>query len=157
MVADIVNRLRISCVAIVVLCGSGSVFAQARDNIKLNQDGFAFAQQLIKEGHVIADSKGAWSGHRPSAAEENDFIRLHGFGEYGKWHLGIDNRFAENTKRRYKFPYGDFKKVHRCGLLAVKARASQYGYTEIENAAADLEHVIKIRSVNPATHLKTRR
>jgi hypothetical protein len=48
-----------------------------------------------------------------------------------------------NTKRRYKFPYGDLKNVHRCGLLAVRARARQYGYTEIESAAAELERAIK--------------
>ena len=62
----------------------------------------------------------------PSANEENEFIRVHGFAEYAKWHLGLDDRFPENAKRRYKFPYGDFKDVHRCGLLAVKARARQY-------------------------------
>ena len=63
--------------------------------------------------------------------------------QYAKWHLGIDNRFPENTKRRYKFPYGDFKDAHRCGLLAVKTRARQYGYAEIENAATELERLIE--------------
>jgi hypothetical protein len=92
---------------------------------------------------VIADSKGAWSGDRPSADQENKFIRLHGFSEYAKWHLGIDTRFAENTKRRYKFPYGDFTNVHRCGLLAVKARAHQYHYAEIENAASKLIEMVR--------------
>src|SRR5207248_5443133 len=85
-----------------------------------NVNASAFAAQLIKEGHVIADGKGAWSKHRSSADEENEFIRVHGFGEYAKWHLGIDGRYPENTKSRYKFPYGDFKNVHRCGLLAQK-------------------------------------
>ena len=111
--------------------------------IKLNEDAFAFAARLINDGHVIADRKGAWSGDRPSADQENEFIRLHGFGEYAKWHLGIDERYPENTKRRYKFPYGDFKNVHRCGLLAVKARARQYGDAEIENSALKLERTIK--------------
>jgi len=99
--------------------------------------------QLIRQGQVVADGKGAWTEHRPSADEENDFIRLRGFPEYAKWHLGIDRRFPENSKQRYKFPYGDFKNVHRCGLLAVKARAQQYGYQEIGNAAAELDGAIK--------------
>jgi len=121
----------------------GTALAQTPRNLKLNENAFAFAEQLIRERHVIADGKGAWRAHRPSADEENEFIRLHGFAEYAKWHLGIDERYPENTKSRYKFPYGDFTSVHRCGLLAVKARARQYGYTEIETAAAELERAIK--------------
>jgi hypothetical protein len=139
----------VSSVAVgVLLCAINGVFAQSRGSIKLNEDAFAFAARLINEGHVIADRKGAWSGDRPSADQENEFIRLHGFGEYAKWHLGIDERYPENTKRRYKFPYGDFKSVHRCGLLAVKARAHQYGYIEIENAAADLERAIIVKATD---------
>jgi hypothetical protein len=138
----------VSFVAVGVLfCATRDVCAQSRGSIKLNEDAFAFTARLINQGHVIADGKGAWSKHRPSADRENEFIRLHGFGEYAKWHLGIDERFGANTKRRYKFPYGDFKNVHRCGVLAVKARAGQYGYTEIENAAAEL-----IGMISPGDH-----
>jgi len=115
-----------------------AVAGQSRKSIELNEIAFTFAMELIKQGEVIADGKGAWAKHRPSAHEENEFIRLHGFAQYAKWHLGIDRRFPENSKRRYKFPYGDFKKVHRCGLLAAKARARQYGYAEIDNAAEQL-------------------
>ena len=134
----------VACIAVAILfSASRDVFAQSRGSIKLNEDAFAFAALVIREGHVIADGKGAWSKHHPSADQENEFIRLHGFGEYGKWYLGIDERYGVNTKRRYKFPYGDLKNVHRCGLLAVRARARQYGYTEIESAAAELERAIK--------------
>ena len=122
------------------------VAAQSRRSIQLNEDAFTFAAELIRKRHFIADRKGAWTEHRPSADEENEFIRLHGFAAYAKWHLGIDNRFPENSKRRYKFPYGDFKNVHRCGLLAVKARARQYGYAEIENAATELDRTINDKS-----------
>jgi len=114
--------------------------------VRLNQDAFDYARELIKQGRVVVDGRGAWSQHQSSAEEENEFIRLHGFGEYAKWHLGIDDRYPENTKQRYKFPYGDFKNVHRCGLLAAKARARQYGYTEIENAAAKLEQAVSAQS-----------
>jgi len=144
MKSTISNSAFIRSLAVaILLCGIGGVFAQSRGSIKLNENAFAFAARLIKEGHVIADGKGAWSKHRPSADEENQFIRLHGFGDYAKWHLGIDERYVANTKRRYKFPYGDFKNVHRCRLLAARSRARQYGYTEIENAAAALEREIR--------------
>ena len=133
----------VSFVAVVVLfCAYGGVCAESPGSIKLNEDAFAFAARLIKEGQVIADGKGAWSKHRPSADQENEFIRLHGFGEYAEWHLGVDARYPVNTKRRYKFPYGDFNSAHRCGLLAAKARALQNGYVEIEKAARDLLQMI---------------
>jgi len=143
MKAIIVKRARVRSIAVaILLCAIETVLAQPRSGLALNKNAFAFAAQLIKEKHFIVDGKGAWSEHRPSANEENEFIRLHGFGEYAKWHFGIDDRYPENTKSRYRFPYGDFKNVHRCGLLAAKARARQYGYTEIENAAVKLERAV---------------
>jgi hypothetical protein len=135
----------------------GIAAAQSRSSIQLNEDALAFAAALIKQGRFIADHKGAWTGHRTSADKENEFIRLHGFATYAKWHLAIDNRFPERTKRRYKFPYGDFKDAHRCGLIAVKARARQYGYSEIENAATKLERLIEQSKSGASTpHSKAR-
>jgi len=110
--------------------------------VKVNTGALEYAKELIKKGHIVADGRGAWSEHHPSAVAENEFIRLHGFGEYAKWHLGIDDRYAENTKRRYKFPYGDFKNVHRCGVLAARSRAGQHKYYKVENAAAQLKAMI---------------
>ena len=149
MKAIIRSNAFVHSVALTVFIFSiGTVAAQSRRSIQLNEDALEFVAELIKEGRFIADHKGAWTEHRPSANEENEFIRLHGFADYAKWHLGIDNRFPENAKRRYKFPYGDFKDAHRCGLLAVKARARQYGM-EIENAATKLEGLIKQSKGNP--------
>jgi hypothetical protein len=143
MKSAILKPAFVTCIAVAILfSATRGVFGESRGSIKLNEEVFAFAVRLINEEHIIADGKGAWSKHRPSANQENEFIRLRGFGEYAKWHLGIDDRYPENTKQRYKFPYGDFKNVHRCGLLAAKARARQYGYSEIENAAAKLEQAV---------------
>jgi hypothetical protein len=151
MKAAILQHACISTVAVLILfSGVSDVRAQSRKSIKLNETAFTFAAQLIKQGHVIGDRKGEWGEHRPSTDQENAFIRAHGFGEYAKWHLGIDDRYPENTKSRYKFPYGDFKNVHRCGVIAAKARARQYGYTEIENAAAELERAISTQSKSNA-------
>jgi len=157
MQAAIRSNAFVQSIVIVVFSFSiGTIAAQSPTSIQLNEDAFAFAAELIKEGRFIADHKGAWTEHRPSADEENEFIRLHGFAAYAKWHLGIDNRFPEHTKRRYKFPYGDFKNVHRCGLLAVKARSHQYGYGKIENAATELERLTKqSKSGASAPHSKT--
>jgi len=43
-----------------------------------------------------------------------------------------------DTKEHYKFPYGDFDMVHRCGLLAAESRAGQHKCAAIEAAAARL-------------------
>jgi hypothetical protein len=131
-----------SIALVVFLCAINAVLAQPRKSLTLNETAFAFATQLIKKEHFVGDGRGAWSEHRPSPDEENDFIRLHGFDEYAKWHLGIDGRFSEKTKRRYKFPYGDFKNVHRCGLLAAKSRAAEYRHHDIEHAAAQLIEMV---------------
>jgi hypothetical protein len=118
---------------------------QKFDGIKLNPAALKYAMDLVNNGRVVLDQKGAWAKDRLSTELENDFVHHHGFSEYAKWHLGIDGRYPENTKRRYKFPYGDFKNVHRCALLAVKARAHQYRHTEIENAADRLLEMLVSR------------
>ncbi len=130
---------RVTWIALLVcLYGISDVRAQPGSSIKVNQNAVAFASQLIQEGHLIADGRGAWREHKPSLGAENEFIRVHGFAEYAKWHLGVDERYAVNTKRRYKFPFGDFTNVHRCGLLAVKARAAEHKHHDIEDAAVRL-------------------
>lgn len=112
-------------------------------SVKLNKRAFEHAKTLVDEGRVVMDDRDAWSEHRPSAEQENAFIARHGFGEYGKWHLGIDSTKPEDTKGRYKFPYGDFKKVHRCALLSAESRAGQYKYRDIENAVAHLHAMLE--------------
>lgn len=110
--------------------------------VELNKSAFDQAKRLINEGHVVLDEKDAWSEHRPSAEQENEFIRRHGLNEYAKWHLGIDDEKDEHTKGRYKFPYGDFKNVHRCGVISAESRAGQYKYDDIESAAAHLHGML---------------
>ena len=110
--------------------------------VKLNKSAFDQAKRLINEGHLVLDEKDAWSEHRPSAEQENEFIRRHGLNEYAKWHLGIDDEKDEHTKGRYKFPYGDFKNVHRCGVISAESRAGQYKYDDIESAAAHLHGML---------------
>src|SRR4051812_18214419 len=100
--------------------------------VKLSQAAYDHAKALIKKDQFVLDERDAWSEHQPSAQQENDFIHKHGIGEYAKWHLGVDDEKDEDTKARYKFPYGDFEKAHRCALLAAESRAGQYKYTDIE-------------------------
>jgi hypothetical protein len=126
--------------SILISCPALS-FAQ-RGTVKLNENAFAFAKELITQGRAVVDKKDSWRDHHPMAEEENEFIQVQGFAEYRKWYLGVDETHAEDTKARYKFPFGDFKNIHRCALLAVRNRALQYGYSDIENAAIQLTEII---------------
>jgi hypothetical protein len=107
-----------------------------------NRRGFDHAKNLVGNRKCVLDERDEWSEHQPSAAQENAFIERYGFEEYALWHLGIDDSKAPDTKGRYKFPYGDFKKVHRCGVLAAESRAGQRKYIEIELAAAHLHGML---------------
>jgi hypothetical protein len=42
------------------------------------------------------------------------------------------------TKARYGFVYGDFRRVHRTGLIACQYRAAEWRHKEVELAAHDL-------------------
>ncbi|HEX8856818.1 MAG TPA: hypothetical protein VF752_14570 [Thermoleophilaceae bacterium] len=110
--------------------------------VKLNNRAYDHAQRLINDGHYVIDERDDWSEHQPSAAQENKFIEEHGYGEYGKWYLGVDDDEREDTKGHWKFPYGDFEAVHRCGVLSAESRAGQRKYIDIENAAAHLHGML---------------
>ena len=145
------NRIRLNPVMLLIastliVCSTSS-FGQS-GKVKPNESAFAYAKELITQGRVIVDTRNAWRGHRPTTQDENEFIRVHGFAKYGEWHLGIDETHAEGTKARYKFPFGDFKNLHRCGLLAVKSRAHQFGYADIEKAAIRLIEIVNSREEN---------
>ncbi len=106
--------------------------------VTLNQRAYAHAQRLLDDGRAVRDDRDAWSEHRPSAGQENDFLAEHGWSEYEKWFLGIDDEHREETKQRYKFPYGDFRNVHRCAVLSAESRAGQYENVGVELACAHL-------------------
>lgn len=111
--------------------------------VKLNRSALAFAKDTINQGKAVLDKRDDWSEHQPSAAQENEFIRQHGFQAYGKWHLGIDDEEKRDSKAQYKFPYSDFVAVHRCAVLSAESRAGQYKYADIERAAAHLHGMLE--------------
>jgi hypothetical protein len=123
--------------------------------VTLHRSALTHARNLIKQGKAVRDERDAWSEHQPSAAKENEFIRRNGWREYGQWHLGVDTVADEETKARYKFPYGDFSKVHRCAVISAESRAGQYKYLDIERAAAQLLRLLDAGSKRRAPVRKT--
>jgi hypothetical protein len=111
--------------------------------VKLSRRSYEHAQRLVKEGKVVLDERDAWSEDQPTTAEENAFIAEHGYAEYGRWHLGVDETRPPDTKARYSFPYGDFSAVHRCAVLSAESRAAQNDHEDIKAAAAHLHGMLE--------------
>ena len=103
---------------------------------RVNEDAVKQARKLIDDGKVDVDTE--WSDAAPSADDGNAEIEAHGYDGYGAWHLAVDPDASEETKGRYKFPYGDFSKVNRAALIHAKQRAAQNDHDAIEKAFDEL-------------------
>jgi hypothetical protein len=106
--------------------------------IKINDAALRHARQLIKAARITRDKRDDWSEHAPDTEKENAFIDKHGYTEYGSWHLGEDAQKPHDTKGRYSFPFGDFRRLHRCAILAIESRAAQNDHEDIAMAAKSL-------------------
>ena len=102
----------------------------------VNPAGIARARELIDARQYVLRSE--WGRVQPSAAEENDFLQQHSWDEYGAWHLGLTDGATDGTKARYAFVYGDFRRLHRMGLIACLYRAAEWRHKEVERAAYEL-------------------
>jgi hypothetical protein len=102
----------------------------------VNRKAVAHARELIDAHRYVLRSE--WSDAQPSAPEQNAFLDAHSWDEYAAWHLGLTEGATDETKARYGFVYGDFRRVHRMGLIACHYRAAEWGHKEIELAAHDL-------------------
>ncbi len=102
----------------------------------VNDHGVAKARALIDSGQYVIDSD--WGDSQPTAEDENDFLHNHTWDEYSAWHLGLTEGANPETKALYAFGYGDFRRVHRMGLIACRYRAAQWHHKEVELAAHDL-------------------
>ena len=76
-----------------------------------------------------------WGEVQPRAEDENAYLASHSWNEYGDWHLGLTEGAADETKARHAFVYGDFRRLHRSGLIACVYRAAEWRHKEVELAA----------------------
>ena len=113
--------------------------------VKLNERSHTFAKDQINSGNLVLDQRDDWSERQPSARQENEFIEARGWDEYADWHLAIDDEASADTKARYKFPYGDFTRVYRSGLLAAESRAGRTHDRDVEDAAIRLRELMDER------------
>lgn len=106
--------------------------------VKLNRNALEHARSLVEKGSVARDERDDWSEDAPSADDENTFIEKHGWDEYALWHLGEDAEASEETKGRFSFPYGDFRRVHRGAVISLESRAAQNDHDDIAKASKKL-------------------
>jgi hypothetical protein len=102
----------------------------------VNPRAVARARRLIESRQYVLDSE--WGEVQPNAEAQNTFLRNHSWDEYAEWHLGLTEGAADETKARYAFVYGDFRRLHRSGIIACHYRAAEWRHKEIELAAHDL-------------------
>ena len=102
----------------------------------VNERAVVHARRLIDGHQYVLES--VWGDVQPSAEDENTFLESHSWEEYAAWHLGLTEGAADETKARYAFVYGDFRRVHRMGLIACQYRAAEWRHKEVELAAHDL-------------------
>jgi hypothetical protein len=102
----------------------------------LNDRAVQRARRMIDARQYVLDSD--WGVVQPKAEDENAFLESHSWEEYAEWHLGLTEGANDHTKARYAFVYGDFRRVHRTGLIACVYRASEWRHKDIELAAHDL-------------------
>jgi hypothetical protein len=102
----------------------------------VNPAAVARARQLIDARQYVLDSD--WGASQPRADDSNAYLKTHSWEQYAAWHLGLTDGATEQTKARYAFVYGDFRRVHRTGLIACVYRAAEWRHKDVELAAHDL-------------------
>jgi hypothetical protein len=99
----------------------------------VNERAVARARQLIDARQYVLDSD--WGSVQPRADDENAFLASHSWDDYAEWHLGLTEGATDETKARYAFVYGDFRRIHRMGLIACLYRAAEWRHKDVELAA----------------------
>ena len=102
----------------------------------VNPDAVAHCRALIEKKQYVLDSD--WGQVQPGADVQNAYLEKHSWEEYAAWHLGLTEGANDETKARYAFVCGDFRRVHRSGLIACVYRASECRHKKVEVAAHDL-------------------
>ena len=111
----------------------------------VNERAVARARRMIDAHQYVLES--TWGDVQPTADDENAYLESHSWDEYAEWHLGLTDGANDETKARHAFVYGDFRRVHRSGLIACVYRASEWRHKAVELAAHDLlQHLDDLRS-----------
>jgi hypothetical protein len=90
----------------------------------LNDVAVRHAKQLIDARQYVLRSR--WQNVQSRAKEQNAYLKTHSWDEYAAWHLGLTEGADQEAKARYAYVYGDFRRLHRRGLIACHYRAAEW-------------------------------
>lgn len=110
----------------------------------VNKRAVAHARRLIESRRYVLDSD--WGEAQPKADDENAFLKSHSWDDYAEWHLGLTEGASDETKARYAFVYGDFRRIHRSGIIACQYRAAEWRHKDVELAAHRLLQLLDKQS-----------
>jgi hypothetical protein len=79
-----------------------------------------------------------WGEAQPSADDENAYLERHGWDDYASWFIALTDEASDETKARYAFVCGDFRRVHRSGLIAWVYGGAVGRHKSVERAPHDL-------------------
>ncbi len=102
----------------------------------VNKRAVTRARELIDAHQYVLDS--TWGDVQPSAEDENAYLESHSWDDDAEWFLGLTEGATDETKARFGFVYGDFRRLHRSGLIACQFRAAEWRHKEVELAAHNL-------------------
>jgi hypothetical protein len=111
----------------------------------VNERAVAHARRLIEGRQYVLDSD--WGDVQPSADDENAFLSSHSWQDYAEWHLGLTEGASEESKARFAFVYGDFRRLHRTALIACVYRAAEWRHKEVELAAHRLLQLLDAKTL----------
>ncbi len=94
------------------------------------------AKALIDKRRYVLRSD--WGEAQPGTDDENRYLERHSYEEYGAWHLGLTEGPGDETKAGFALVFGDFRLIHRSGIIAFHFRAAEWRHKAFELAAHDL-------------------
>lgn len=112
-------------------------------SIRLNEEAFKHAQDLIRHGEVEKTKLFKWKDNTPDRNDEARFLETHYDEEFGSWFLGINTDVAQDeVLQRYVYPIGDLQVVYKEGLVAAHKEAQKKGDEAIVKATQQLIDMI---------------
>jgi hypothetical protein len=99
--------------------------------MKLNPSAVELARELLDDGQFRISTP--WSKVQPSAESAAIHREAAGAESAARWYLAVDPDTGE-----MRLPIGDFKALHRSGLVAALDEARLHGWADIAEAADDI-------------------